>query len=89
MKHQQLLAWAHMTIRELDELCRSQIPDYEVMDSSEMDRLHALKALAADAEATPYPDLRDEVKNLRAENQKLHSQLANITAILGPMGPTD
>ncbi len=57
MNDQQVIAWAEREIRDLDELCRSQLPGYDPLDSSEMQMLKQLKKLAVGEEApTSIPD---------------------------------
>ena len=41
-----LLEWAEKEIRLLDELCRSQVPGYEPLESNDIEKLHAMLRLS-------------------------------------------
>ena len=41
-----LLRWAVQELREMDELCRGQVPGYGQFTSSDMDKIHLLERLA-------------------------------------------
>lgn len=60
-----LIAWAAQEIRELDELCRAEIPGYASLDSQDMIRVKALERLAVGQEAGVAPDLRPDIADTR------------------------
>lgn len=47
MNPSKLIMWAVQEIRELDELCRSQIPGYDPLHSEDMAKLVLLQSLAS------------------------------------------
>lgn len=47
MTDAELICWAVQEIRDLDELCRSMIPGYESLESSDMENLARMKRLAS------------------------------------------
>ena len=47
MSPSELIKWAVKEIKELDELCRGQIPGYGSLESEDMDKLAALEKLAS------------------------------------------
>jgi hypothetical protein len=95
MDDKQVIAWAGQEIRELDELCRSMVPDYAPLDSSDMQKLAHLKGLAGDAEvpaSTPDHEalLRDAEASLSKMNvafaaldfAKVKEELGRLTALV-------
>lgn len=71
-----LIRWAVTEIRELDELCRSQLPGYEPLESADMQNLSALSARAKSMESGDEGSELAEERALRVAAEAAASTLA-------------
>jgi hypothetical protein len=78
MDDKTVLLWAAQEIRDLDELCRSQVAGFEPLNSAEMEFLKRLEKLATGSKEAAYPDLREELKDARARVEYLEEMLGLV-----------
>ena len=81
-KVRKLAAWAEQEIRELDELCRGQIPDYDSLGSVEMGHLKALKEIAGGDDGE-IEDPKEFLKDVYGDLESIHLTLMDYRTLAG------
>ncbi len=80
----QLIAWAARMIRDQDEICRSQIPNYGTFSQEEMINLKALEKVGGGVEDPMiFQKYEEAIKALEESNERLRTFIDRIKDLAG------